>query len=421
MEYLLPYGRKKISLNLPEKHVLRVLEPKETQKLESLEKTVAEKIARPDEGPSLEEILEAKKPSTVAIIVNDLTRSTPTASMLPPVLEVLEKRGVARKNVVIVIATGTHRGLTEEEKARVVGAEVLASYRVENHDCDAPDLVSLGTLSTGNEVLINPLVAKADCRIALGEVLLHYYAGFAGGRKSILPGVAGRDTVMRNHAMMVHPRASLARIDDNPLSLEMVEALKLCPLDCIVNCIANSHKEIVAMVAGDAEKAWKKGTEIFYDVNSLSLEEKADVLFVSAGGYPKDINMYQAHKAVEISSRALKEGGSLVLFAELEEGYGHPVYEEWANKNLSPAEVEEAMTKGIVFGAHKLFFLGRIARRHSLHLYSSQNETFAKKSFFSPVESLESLLSLLEKKHGPNYRSYVLPQGGIVLPLVKEK
>ncbi|HOO64708.1 MAG TPA: lactate racemase domain-containing protein, partial [Synergistaceae bacterium] len=171
MEYLLPYGRKKISLNLPEKHVLRVLEPKETQKLESLEKTVAEKIARPDEGPSLEEILEAKKPSTVAIIVNDLTRSTPTASMLPPVLEVLEKRGVARKNVVIVIATGTHRGLTEEEKARVVGAEVLASYRVENHDCDAPDLVSLGTLSTGNEVLINPLVAKADCRIALGEVL----------------------------------------------------------------------------------------------------------------------------------------------------------------------------------------------------------------------------------------------------------
>ncbi len=421
MEYLLPYGRKKLSLDLPEKHVMGVLEPKETKKLESLEDTVAEKIARPDEGSSLKELLERKNPATVAIIVNDLTRSTPTAKMLPPVLKVLEARGISPENTVIVIATGTHRGLTEEEKVQVVGSEAFASYRVENHDCDAPDLVSLGVLPTGNELLVNPLVAKADFRIALGEVLLHYYAGFAGGRKSILPGVSGRDTVMRNHAMMVDPKASLARIDDNPVSLEMIEALRCCPLDFIVNCIANSHKEIVAVVAGDAEKAWKKGTEIFYDVNSLPLEEKADVLFVSAGGFPKDINMYQAHKAVEISSRALKEGGSLILFAELEEGYGHPVYEEWAKKNLSALEVEEAMTEGIVFGAHKLFFLGRLSRHFSLHLYSSQDEAFAKKSFFSPVESLETLLPLLEKKHGPNYRSYVIPQGGIVLPLTKEK
>jgi len=421
MEYLLPYGRKKLSLDLPEKHVMGVLEPKETKKLESLEDTVAEKIARPDEGPSLKELLERKNPATVAIIVNDLTRSTPTAKMLPPVLKTLEARGISPENTVIVIATGTHRGLTEDEKVQVVGSEVFASYRVENHDCDAPDLVSLGTLPTGNELLVNPLVAEADFRIALGEVLLHYYAGFAGGRKSILPGVSGRDTVMRNHAMMVDPKASLARVDDNPVSLEMIEALRRCPLDFIVNCIANSHKEIVAVVAGDAEKAWKKGTEIFYDVNSLPLEEKADVLFVSAGGFPKDINMYQAHKAVEISSRALKDGGSLVLFAELEERYGHPVYEEWAKKDLSAQEVEEAMTEGIVFGAHKLFFLGRLSRHFSLYLYSSQDEAFAKKSYFSPVESLDTLLSLLKKKHGPNYRSYVIPQGGIVLPLTKEK
>ncbi len=420
MEYLLPYGRKKLSLHLPEKHVLGVLEPKETRKLESLEKTVEEKIALPDRGASLEELLRAKKPRSVAIIVNDLTRSTPTAKMLPPVLNVLSRQGVERKNVTIVIATGTHRGLTEEEKAQVVGSEVLASCRVENHDCDAPDLVSLGNLSTGNELRVNPLVAKAEFRIALGEVLLHYYAGFAGGRKSILPGVSGRDTVMRNHAMMVHPKASLARIEDNPLSMEMVESLTLCPLDFIVNCIANSHKEIVAVVAGDAKEAWKRGTEIFYEVNSLPLKEKADVLFVSAGGFPKDINMYQAHKAVEISSRALKEGGSLVLFAELEESYGHPVYEEWAKKGLSPAEVEEAMKEGIVFGAHKLFFLGRLSRHFSLHLYSSQDEAFAKKSFFSPVASLEALLSLLEEKHGPDYRSYVIPQGGIVLPLAED-
>ncbi len=421
MSYLLPYGKSKVALPLEDSHLLEVLEPEEGYpKLQSLRDEVKNKLLQPDAGPPLGELLRAKNPASVAIIVNDLTRSTPTATMLPEVLDTLENHGISREQITLVIATGTHRGLNDDEMAQVVGKDVFSSYRVVSHDCDASDLVFMGTLSTGNDLFVNSWVARGEFRIALGEVLLHYYAGFAGGRKSILPGVAGRDTIMRNHNMMVHPKATLARIEDNPLSMEMVESLEHCPLDYIINCISDARKEVVGVVAGDSLKAWQKGTEIFYQVNSRLLEKKADVVFASAGGFPKDINMYQAHKAVEISSRALKEGGSLVLFAELAEGYGHKMYQEWAEKGLSSLEVEKAMAEGVVFGAHKLFFLGRLSRRFSLYLYSSQDEEFARKSYFTPVHSLETLLTHLEEKHGSDYTSYVIPQGGIVLPLTKE-
>ncbi|MBL3540723.1 lactate racemase domain-containing protein, partial [Aminivibrio sp.] len=217
MKTKLKWGREDIFLSIPDKNVLAVLEPSGGEPVADLAAEVAGLVKRPTAGPSLEEIVSTHKPETAAIIVNDMTRSTPTAEMLPPLLEELERLGVPSSGIAIVVATGTHRPMSDDETRQTVGDAVFSKYRVENHDCDSPDLVDMGTLSTGNRLMINRTVAEADLRLAIGEVLLHYYAGFAGGRKSILPGVAGRETVMTNHRMMTAPGVGIGVVDGNVL------------------------------------------------------------------------------------------------------------------------------------------------------------------------------------------------------------
>ncbi|MBL3540717.1 lactate racemase domain-containing protein, partial [Aminivibrio sp.] len=217
MKTRLKWGKEDIFLSIPDRNILGVLEPSGGEPVADLAAEVARLVKHPTAGPSLEEIVSINKPETAAIIVNDMTRSTPTAEMLPPLLEELERLGVPSSGIAVVVATGTHRPMSDEETRQTVGDAVFAKYRVENHDCDSPDLVDMGTLSTGNRLMINRTVAEADLRLAIGEVLLHYYAGFAGGRKSILPGVAGRETVMTNHRMMTAPGVGIGVVDGNVL------------------------------------------------------------------------------------------------------------------------------------------------------------------------------------------------------------
>lgn len=422
MNVTLKYGKGQIAFDLPDKNVLGVLEAAgNLPALENLETTVSELLEDPTSGPSLEAIVEREQPRKVAIIVNDLTRSTPTYRLLPPLLKKLEGLGLGPEAVTIVVATGTHRGMTDEEIASVVGPAVKSRYRVINHDCDAPDLVSFGNMSTGNELRVNRAVAEADLRIAIGELLLHYYAGFAGGRKSILPGVAWRETVMRNHRMMTLPGASIGRIDGNPVSEEMIEAIGLCPLHFIVNVVCDTHKQVVRVVTGDAIEAWREGAKTFAEMNFVEIPERADAAFVSAGGFPKDINMYQAHKALEMSSRSVRDGGVLVLFAELAEGYGHPVFEAWAKKGLSPEEAIPAFEADFCFGGHKMFYLGKLAQRIDILLCSSVTEEVAHSMYCEKAETPHAAVEEIREKLGPDFKAYVIPQGGIVLPVPPEE
>lgn len=414
------YGKQETSFKIKDSNILGVLEPSGLMPLLDLEEEVRSRLEKPTSGASLAKIVEKKKPGKIAIIVNDLTRSTPTAIMLPPVIEKLEYLGISRESIDIVIATGTHRPMTVEEIKSITGEGIFENYRVINHDCDASDLVKMGTLSGGNDLKINRIVADADMRIAIGEVLLHYYAGFAGGRKSIFPGVAGRETIMKNHRMMTLPGAGIGNISGNPVSDQMIEAITdFCPLHFIINCICNSHKEVVDIVAGDAIEAWQQGIEIFRQMNLVTIDKQADVVFVSAGGFPKDINMYQAHKALEMSSRAVREGGSIVFFAELSEGYGHPVFEQWAKKGLDREEIIDLFDKDFRFGAHKMYYLAKLNRKCQIYLYSSLSSQDSRKMLCSKVDSLDEIIPCLVKRYGKNFSSWVIPQGGIVLPVMK--
>ena len=422
MQTALKYGNDEILLNIPEKNVLGVLEPTGLEPLVNLKKEVMDLLDSPTNGPGIAEIVHDNRIEKVAVIVNDLTRSTPTSRLLPPVLDKLLNLGIERNNIDIVIATGTHRPMTEEEIKTITGEDIYNNYRITNHDCEAKDLVKMGTLKGGNDLWINPIVAAADLRIGIGEILLHYYAGFAGGRKSIFPGVAGKKTIMDNHRMMTYPGVGIGITEGNPVSEQMVEAIeRLCPLHFIINCICDSHKNVVSIVSGHAVRAWQKGIEIFRKMNFAEIGKKADVLFVSAGGFPKDINMYQAHKALEMCSRAVKEGGSIVFFAELSEGHGHPVFEEWARKGMSPEEAIREFERNFRFGAHKLYYLARVARKCEIYLYSDMNAEESEEMYCKKINSVDEIIPGLREKYGEDFTAWIIPQGGIVLPVVEAK
>ena len=420
MKMVLKWGRGEVSLQVPDRNVLAVLEPSGGEPVKDLGAAVRSLLGKPTAGPSLEELARKLRPRSAAVIVNDMTRSTPSSEMLPPVLDELHRLGIPGDRVSVVVATGTHRPMTDGETRTVVGDDVFGRYRVENHDCDAPDLVEMGVLSTGNRFLVNRTVAEADLRIAIGEVLLHYYAGFAGGRKSILPGVAGRETVMANHRMMTSDGVGIGVVDGNVLSGEMTEAVeRFCPLHFILNCVSDSSKHIVRVVGGHFLDAWKEGIATFRRYNFAPVPRRADVVFLSAGGFPKDINMYQAHKALYMASRAVRPGGTLVFFAELEEGYGHPVFERWAKRDLGPRGAMEAFEKDFQFGAHKLFYLAKLAAECTVLLVSRASREDSRLMFCEKADRPEDILPALAARYGEDFTSYVIPQGGIVLPVVE--
>ncbi|MDR1731404.1 MAG: nickel-dependent lactate racemase [Synergistaceae bacterium] len=419
MDITLKYGRKEVRLSLPDRNVLGVLEPSASlPPIKDLGAAVRAVLATPTAGPSLSALMEEKKPRGIAIIVNDMTRSTPTYDVLPPLLEELTRLGATRESITIVVATGTHRAMTPEEIEKAVGGGVVsAGWKIVNHDCDAPDLVDMGTLPTGNKMKVNKIVAESDLRIAIGEVLLHYYAGFAGGRKSILPGVAGRETVMRNHAMMTAPGVGIGLLEGNRVYEETDVAVeKFCPLHFIVNLVSDSHKNVVRVVGGHFRDAWMEGVKTFRAMNFVSIPKRADAVIVSAGGYPKDINMYQAHKGIYMASRAVRNGGAMVFFAELEEGYGHKVFAEWAERGWTKEQVMREFEAEFRFGAHKLYYMATHARDFDMYLYSKMNERESRLMFCEKIDKTDDVLPMLQKRFGEDFTAWVIPQGGIVLP-----
>jgi len=415
---VLKWGKEEIFLSVPDRNVLAVLEPSGGEPVADLAAEVARLVKHPTAGPSLEEIVAANKAKTAAIIVNDMTRSTPTAEMLPPLLEELERLGVPSSGIAVVVATGTHRPMSDDETRQTVGDAVFAKYRVENHDCDSPDLVDMGTLSTGNRLMINRTVAEADLRLAIGEVLLHYYAGFAGGRKSILPGVSGRETVMTNHRMMTAPGVGIGVVDGNVLSEEMVEAVRdFCPLHFIFNCVSDSSKHIVRVVCGHWYDAWREGIVTFRKFNFAPIAQKADVVFLSAGGFPKDINMYQAQKALDHADKATKKGGAIVLVADCPGGYGEAVFEEWMNAASCPEDVVKRIRTDFKMGGHKAFGFAKVAAEKTVYMVTSMDGAEVKKLFAVKVPSVEEALRLIERERGPDFSCIVMPEGSLTVPV----
>ena len=275
---------------------------------------------------------------------------------------------------------------------------------------DVNDCVNLGTTKRGTPVDIFRPVVDADIVICTGTIEFHYYAGYSGGAKSILPAVSSKRSIDANHALMLDPNSSAGRLD-SPVRDDLEEAARMLGIDFILNVVLNDRREIISAAAGDYIEAHRKGAG-FLDRLSRIEVEPSDIAIVSPGGWPRDIDIYQSHKALEHARNAVKDGGSIILVAECREGYGNRVFEEWLESGRD--EVIDKFKSGFVMGGHKAALIAALSKKIDLYLVSSLPDDMVRKAYFIPA-SLEKALEAALSKHGKDAKIIVMPYGGSML------
>lgn len=410
--YTLNYGSSYISMRLPKKNLLGVVKPKRMQSAENVGKEIEGALANPIGSDRISKSIG--KEDKIAILIDDITRPSPSSVIVPPIIKEIRNIGVDLANVVILIATGMHRKHTKEEKKTLIGETLLGKVAVTDHvSVDRENLSYFGKTSHGTELKLNNLLDRSDFVIATGCVDAHWFAGYTGGSKSILPGVAGPESIQQNHAMLLSPNAKAGLVYGNPVREDIEEAGKIAGLDFILNVVLNDKKNIVRAFAGDRLKAHSQGTKLFDELYKMPLSRKADIVIASPGGFPKDINLYQAQKALDNASYAAKDGGIIILVAECREGYGGETFERWMRESATSEEIVERIKSGFILGGHKAYGFAKLLKRlHKIILVSSISEGLINKSFLTAAKSIEDALNLARKELGYDSEILIVPNAG---------
>jgi len=414
-----PYGKTEICARIPTRNYLGNIEPKEKQGVKDPKAEVIRALVEPLGAKRLSELV--KPGNKIAVVVNDHTRSTPSHLIVPPVLEELNKAGITDSDIAIIFGCGTHRPPRPEEQKAILGEDILQRIRTTSHNHRAKDLVYLGrTKSHLNKVYADKVFAEADFRILTNSIELHYFAGYGGGRKSVLPAVTGEETIQHNHAMILHPKAKTGVLEGNPVHEDMVEAAKLAKADFIVNAVTNSKNEVVKAVAGDLEQAFYEGVKLVDEMYKVPIERRTDIVIVSSGGHPHDIDLYQAQKGVENALDAVKRGGVIIWAAECPDGHGNEIFYDWMTKFKDPKEMEAEIKRRFRLGAHKAYYLARALQRVQIILVSTLPDYYAVGTFrLRTARALNDALRDAFDIVGRDARVWVMPHGNITLPVVQ--
>jgi nickel-dependent lactate racemase len=326
MKLTLPYGRTGRECPIPDERVQSILESDldSFRPGKSPETIVKEALEHPIGTPSLSRLSEGCR--KIVIIASDHTRPVPSKLLMPMLLKEI-RRGNPDADITILIATGCHRGTTRDELADKFGSEIVPCERIVIHDCDSDNNICIGTLPSGGQCYINRLAVEADLLVSEGFIEPHFFAGFSGGRKSVMPGVAARETVLYNHCadFIAHPKARVGTLNGNPIHEDMLWAAKKARLAFILNVVLNSKKEIVYAVAGDVEIAHQAGCDFLMQHCGV-MAPLADIVIATNGGYPLDQNIYQAAKGICTAEGVVKPGGVIIMLAKSNDGHGGEQY-----------------------------------------------------------------------------------------------
>ena len=414
------YGARTLPFDLPAGIKAVTLLPHKMPGLPDPAGAVAEALVHPRGSASLLSRLREKKPRTITVVVNDETRPTPYAAIFPPLLRVFEEAGIRDEQVRFVIATGIHAPQSDELNSRLYGAEMTRRFHFINHVAtDASSCVDLGKTRSGYDCKINRLAVDCDFLITLGVVMPHYFAGFSGGRKSILPGLAGHDTVRSNHARMVELLDALPPIRQNPISLEMIEVAQKVGVDFIINTVTNEQREIVFVGAGDLVEAWYAAVDVSAKMYEIPFEEQVDICIAAASGYPRDVNVYQAQKALDHAEAITRPGGTIIWIGECRDGLGEKVFEKWVEKKLAPEELMRRFKENFELGGHKAYAIAKVASTRRVCLISSLSRPMTELLFCSKAETVQEAFEEALRGYGPDASVAILPQGALTLPVRK--
>ncbi len=427
----LAYGERGLEVELPEGAL--VLEPKRVDGLANPERTVADAIARPLGAPPLRDLLPVQQAGVraddrVAIVVSDLTRPVPNRLLLPPILDAVHSAGVPREGVVIIIGTGMHRASTPDEVRRILGPEIAGAYEVVDHDArDQSTLKHLTTTARGAEVWINRRYLEAEVRIVTGFVEPHIFAGYSGGGKAVLPGVAGAEIVMSNHGadMLGHPRAAWCVTEGNPIFEEMRDIALLTRPTFSVNVTLNERREITAVFAGELVAAHQAGIAQAERQYVRPIAQLFDIVVSTNMGYPADLNLYQSVKGMSVAAQAVREGGAVVLAAECRDGLGLAEYTELLTSETSPqALLERIRSPGFArYDQWGVQLQAMVQAKVDVWLHSSMSRSTTEAAHLHYCEDVSASVQELRRRHlvehGREPTIAVLPHGHLTVPRLK--
>lgn len=416
MKFEYGFGKGYKEFNIDEKNILMELRQNKLNIESTGEEEVRRALNNPIGSQRLSQIVEPGEKTV--IITSDITRPMPSRVVLPLVVEELLKGGLAYEDITVVFALGSHRKHTEDEKKYLVGDDIYKKIRC--IDSDVHECVHLGITSRGTPVDIFSEVADADRRICLGNIEYHYFAGYSGGIKAIMPGVSTRDAIQANHSGMVKDTSRAGALDDNPVRLDIEEVVNFVPIDFIVNVVLDESKNIIKAVAGHHVDAHREGCKFLDALYKVEIPRRADIVITTPGGYPKDINLYQAQKALDNSKHAVKDGGIIILLASCSEGLGEKVFEKWMLNADSPDSLIRNIQINFELGGHKAAAIALVLKKAQIFLVSDLDREFVKSLFMEPFDSVDDALKEAMNRKGADAEILLMPYGGSTLPVVAE-
>jgi nickel-dependent lactate racemase len=354
----------------------------------------------------------------IAIITSDITRPMPTSIALPPVVDELLEAGVKHEDITVVFALGSHRKHTEEEKKYLVGEDLYGKIRCVDSDVNRCKM--LGTTTSGTPVEIFDEVASADRVVCLGNIEYHYFAGYSGGAKAIMPGVSTRAAIQANHSAMVMDAARAGALDGNPVRNDIEEVTKFLPIDFILNVVLDENKRIIKAVAGHHVEAHREGCKFLDSLYKVKISSRADIVITTPGGFPKDINLYQAQKALDNAKYAVRDGGIIILLAACTEGYGEGVFERWINESSSPDDLIEKIGRNFELGGHKAAAIALVEKKAKVFIVSDMPFEMSRKIYMEPFDDIQKAIDTAFSELGPDARVLLMPYGGSTLPVAEE-
>ena len=413
----LPYGKSFATVEIEDGHLAGVLRSgiHEYKPPKSAVELVRESIENPISSPRLRELAAGKR--KITIIASDHTRPVPSQVIMPLMLEEI-RSGNPDAEITILIATGLHRTTTLDELKSKFGEEIVSRERIVIHDCDdAANLVNIGKLPSGGDLIVNRLAVEADLLVSEGFIEPHFFAGFSGGRKSVLPGIASRATVMYNHnaGFVDSPRARTGVLDGNPIHKDMLFAARAAKLAFVVNVVIDAAHEPIFSVAGDCEAAHKAGREFLSSKCQVDAIP-ADIAISTNGGYPLDQNIYQSVKGMTAAEATVKPGGVIVMFAKAADGHGgasfHRTFRDEPDLNRMMDTFLSRKPEETVIDQWESQVLARVLLKAKVVFVSACDDQLVKDFHMipahSPAEALEIAKGLVGK---PDYTVTVIPDG----------
>jgi lactate racemase len=420
METTLLYGRTGLTFQLPDDAF--IVEPKHLSGLENDMEALKAALRNPIGTPPLKELVKAT--DTVAIVISDITRPTPNHKMVPVLIQELDH--VPIENFVIINGTGTHRDQTREEFVQMLGEWVVDNVRIINNQChDKETLVNVGKSKFGCDVYLNKDYVEADFRIVTGFIEPHFFAGFSGGPKGIMPGIAGIETIMTFHnaRMIGDARSTWGNMDDNPVQEMTREINRMCKPNFMLNVTLNREKEITSVFAGELYEAHDKGCEFVKEHAMIKCEDRFDVVITSNSGYPLDQNLYQAVKGMSAAHKIVKKGGTIIVASECSDGLpSHGNY----SKIFELADSPQALLDLINDSNFKMFDQWQVQKQAvtqvwaDIHVYSKLSDEQVLGAMLKPTHNIEQTLEELKQTYGENMSIAVLPLGPLTIPYVEE-